>query len=334
MINTTYSRLRAEFAPFNQLIVERVRPIRTPLQKFIDMNSLFQYDNDGERLTDVDTNLYSIVNLPNTISYVPKNSIYQNIVTLDDQCPDYRFIQVSNRENAIMNDRENIRVVKHKNVKETTALKNKLNMKRKARNMKSNSIFRNSLYDKKLRVPRKKLATDGTTTNNNATDDNNIISESEYEGEDEIEERQQQQQASTSSQRQQQQISVNDVDPKYGGVRNVKDLTGYEQLTYAIYTTLALDADQTRDDNNTPSPYDKIYSVLDFNQQLVQRVRAQDNPPLNDTTVAIKTIENIKANSPESDRFDASEATVTRVITLLNNFVSNYTPVMRTTNAM
>lgn len=87
--------LLAEQSIFAQLIVKKQKSEHTKFQKATENEpSIYKYTKK-ERLTSVNPNEYSIMNLPDTISYIPENSIFSNIILIRSTSPDYRFIPIA-----------------------------------------------------------------------------------------------------------------------------------------------------------------------------------------------------------------------------------------------
>lgn len=91
--------LLAEQSPFAELHVAKITPNYKGPQ--VDTVKLLGYEKDrpdATQLTDVDTSAYSITNLPNTVQYIPENSIFKYILTVREEDPDFRFVQISSTE--------------------------------------------------------------------------------------------------------------------------------------------------------------------------------------------------------------------------------------------
>lgn len=95
-MNLNLSHLIAEQSLFAQLVIKKRKPIVTEAQE----KSTKQYIsyNDNVKLTDVDVDEYSIINLPATIKTLPINSIYDRIMHVRDNLPDFRFIRIDSSE--------------------------------------------------------------------------------------------------------------------------------------------------------------------------------------------------------------------------------------------
>jgi len=86
--------LIAEQSVYAYLNVDRQSPEQTEFQRSV--NTFYKYSKDLYiRLTDVEPNNFSITNLPDTIAFLPQNSIFNNILMIRKEDPDFRFVPVS-----------------------------------------------------------------------------------------------------------------------------------------------------------------------------------------------------------------------------------------------
>lgn len=82
----------AEQSPFAELIIEQKKPETSKFQE--STKRLYSY-YDGTPLTVVPVDNYTITNLPDTIAQIPKNSIFDQIKSINPDDPDFRFVKIS-----------------------------------------------------------------------------------------------------------------------------------------------------------------------------------------------------------------------------------------------
>lgn len=88
--------LLAEQSVFAQLVVKKKATSPTKFQKATENETdVYKYLTADNALTSEDPSKYSIINLPDTISFIPQSSIFKNIILIRSSSPDYRFIRVA-----------------------------------------------------------------------------------------------------------------------------------------------------------------------------------------------------------------------------------------------
>ncbi|ATZ81489.1 putative transposase [Drosophila innubila nudivirus] len=86
--------LIAEQSVYAYLNVDKQSPEQTEFQRSV--NTFYKYSKDlYTRLTDIEPNDFSITNLPDTIAFLPQNSIFNNILMIRKEDPDFRFVPIS-----------------------------------------------------------------------------------------------------------------------------------------------------------------------------------------------------------------------------------------------
>ncbi|ATY70224.1 OrNV gp028-like protein [Tomelloso virus] len=121
--------LLAEQSIFAQLIVKKIKSEPSKFQlATLGKNSIYSYYS-GARLTTVDPKDYSIINLPDTIEFLPKNSIFDNILLIRSSSPDYRFVPIASptvqnesMKRAIIANDADIKVKKFKTPRRTETI--------------------------------------------------------------------------------------------------------------------------------------------------------------------------------------------------------------------
>lgn len=100
-MNTSDSLL-AEQSIYAHLIVKKEKTELSKFQKATESEtSIYKYEpNTSTKLTNVDTSQYSIINLPDTISRVPNDSIFSLIKLIRKNSPDFRFVNIAPLVNA------------------------------------------------------------------------------------------------------------------------------------------------------------------------------------------------------------------------------------------
>ncbi|AUQ44002.1 putative gp028-like protein [Esparto virus] len=93
-----FEHLIAEQSVYAYLLVEQQISQLTQFQQAVQ--NIYSYANSGiQPLTNVNPDDYSITNLPNTIAYLPNNSIFKNILLIRSDDPDFRFVKISDEQN-------------------------------------------------------------------------------------------------------------------------------------------------------------------------------------------------------------------------------------------
>ncbi|AYP97947.1 putative transposase [Mauternbach virus] len=86
--------LVAEQTIYAYLNVDKQKPEQTTFQRSVDV--FYKYSKDlYTKLTDADPAEFSITNLPDTIAFLPQNSIFSNILMIRKEDPDFRFVPIS-----------------------------------------------------------------------------------------------------------------------------------------------------------------------------------------------------------------------------------------------
>ncbi|AQN78578.1 ACH96158.1 unknown protein [Kallithea virus] len=86
--------LIAEQSVYAYLNVDRQEPQQSRFQESV--SQFYKYSkNNATQLTNVDPNGFSITNLPDTVAFLPQNSIFNNIMMIRKEDPDFRFVPVS-----------------------------------------------------------------------------------------------------------------------------------------------------------------------------------------------------------------------------------------------
>ena len=95
-MNTSDS-LYAEQSIFASLVVKKQPPKQTIFQRAtLGETSIYNYNFiRQQQLTNIDPSIYSIINLPDTIAFIPKCSVFDNILLIRSSSPDYRFIKIA-----------------------------------------------------------------------------------------------------------------------------------------------------------------------------------------------------------------------------------------------
>lgn len=83
---------------FASLHIHRGAPIVQPIQQQYDQ--LLRYYDDSSRINNTPTENYSITSLPPTMLRIPINTIYDRIMFIPTDMPDFRFVQVSKRDST------------------------------------------------------------------------------------------------------------------------------------------------------------------------------------------------------------------------------------------
>lgn len=92
------SLLLAEQSIFAKLVIIKKAVKLTKFQTATLSDAPHEYAHDEIRYTDVDPDQYCISNLPDTIAFVPKNSVFDNIILIPKSSPDYRFVKIAPSE--------------------------------------------------------------------------------------------------------------------------------------------------------------------------------------------------------------------------------------------
>lgn len=92
------SNLLAEQSVFAQLMIKRKPAIVSQTQR--DNDKYYTLHDESTKLNSVDTDDYSITNLPPLFSRLPVNSIYDRILFVSQDSPDFRFVNVDNGEQS------------------------------------------------------------------------------------------------------------------------------------------------------------------------------------------------------------------------------------------
>lgn len=88
--------LLAEQSIFAQLLIKKKKTQPTKFQKATeDTPLIYKYFTNERPLTSIDSADYSITNLPDTVAYVPKNSIFKNVILIRSSSPDFRHIPIA-----------------------------------------------------------------------------------------------------------------------------------------------------------------------------------------------------------------------------------------------
>lgn len=88
----------AEQSIFAQLMIKRKPAIVSQTQR--DNDKYYTLHDESTKLNSVDTDEYSITNLPPLFSRLPVNSIYDRILFVSQDSPDFRFVNVDNGEQS------------------------------------------------------------------------------------------------------------------------------------------------------------------------------------------------------------------------------------------
>lgn len=89
-----FNRLLAEQTPVVQINVVKLKSELTQFQKAVQPIYTYAYEN-AARMSEVSAANYSIISLPDTVAYLPSNSIFENIILYNDDFPDFRFVKVA-----------------------------------------------------------------------------------------------------------------------------------------------------------------------------------------------------------------------------------------------
>lgn len=92
------ANLLAEQSIFAQLMIKRKPAIVSQTQR--DNDKYYTLHDESTKLNSVDTDEYSITNLPPLFSRLPVNSIYDRILFVSQDSPDFRFVNVDNGEQS------------------------------------------------------------------------------------------------------------------------------------------------------------------------------------------------------------------------------------------
>lgn len=92
------ANLLAEQSIFAQLMIKRKPAIVSQTQR--DNDKYYTLHDESTKLNSVDTDDYSITNLPPLFSRLPVNSIYDRILFVSQDSPDFRFVNVDNGEQS------------------------------------------------------------------------------------------------------------------------------------------------------------------------------------------------------------------------------------------
>lgn len=92
------ANLLAEQSIFAQLVIKRNPAVVSQTQR--DNDKYYTLHDESAKLNSVDTNEYSITNLPPLFSRLPVNSIYDRILFVSQDSPDFRFVNVDNGEQS------------------------------------------------------------------------------------------------------------------------------------------------------------------------------------------------------------------------------------------
>nr|DBA13075.1 TPA: hypothetical protein [Oryctes rhinoceros nudivirus] len=88
--------LLAEQSIFAQLLIKKKKTEPTKFQKATENTPLiYKYFTSERPLTSIDSADYSITNLPDTVAYIPKNSIFKNVILIRSSSPDFRHIPIA-----------------------------------------------------------------------------------------------------------------------------------------------------------------------------------------------------------------------------------------------
>nr|WDA64596.1 hypothetical protein PIFADJLK_00026 [Oryctes rhinoceros nudivirus] len=88
--------LLAEQSIFAQLLIKKKKTEPTKFQKATENTpSIYKYFTSERPLTSIDSTDYSITNLPDTVAYIPKNSIFKNVILIRSSSPDFRHIPIA-----------------------------------------------------------------------------------------------------------------------------------------------------------------------------------------------------------------------------------------------
>lgn len=91
--------LLAEQSIFAQLVIKKQTINPTKFQTATESSSsVYHYMTNETPYTSIDPAEYSITNLPDTTAYIPKNSIFDNIILIQKSSPDYRFVRIAPSE--------------------------------------------------------------------------------------------------------------------------------------------------------------------------------------------------------------------------------------------
>lgn len=89
----SWGNLMAEQSVYAQLVIER-RPVEQ--SRYQQNNTRQSYmRNNTNPASNVDHSAYRIVNMPDTIAYVPKHSIFENIILFHTDFADFRFVPIN-----------------------------------------------------------------------------------------------------------------------------------------------------------------------------------------------------------------------------------------------
>lgn len=92
------SLLLAEQSIFAKLVIIKKAVKLTKFQTATLSDGPYEYARDEIPYTNVDPDQYCISNLPDTIAFVPKNSVFDNIILIPKSSPDYRFVKIAPSE--------------------------------------------------------------------------------------------------------------------------------------------------------------------------------------------------------------------------------------------
>lgn len=83
---------------YASLHIHRRAPVVQPAQTAYDQ--LLEYYGDASKINNTPTDIYSIVNLPPTMLRIPVNTIYDRIMFIPTDMPDFRFVRVSKSDSS------------------------------------------------------------------------------------------------------------------------------------------------------------------------------------------------------------------------------------------
>lgn len=93
-----WSNLMAEQTVFASINIERIPAVQSMRQ--IAMTDIAYMKNSAEPKSQLDHQQYRITNLPDTFAYVPKNSVFENIILFHAALPDFRFVPINQVTNT------------------------------------------------------------------------------------------------------------------------------------------------------------------------------------------------------------------------------------------
>lgn len=89
----TWSNLIAEQSAFASIQIDRIAAIQNNYQQ--NMVDVAYMKNNASPKSNVDHTQYRITNMPDTIAYIPKNSVFENIILFHAELADFRFVPIN-----------------------------------------------------------------------------------------------------------------------------------------------------------------------------------------------------------------------------------------------